>query len=833
MPNYLSESDWSKLAKTKSFNDRGLNRALSAFKAAQGKNDPSLQLEALLEVIDKADDAKKKCKDDELNNFLVQMTKEGHKLKPALIKAVKTGERESSEEEGEQTDDDLITELKAARRQKRNFVLGIGKKAGLVLARKAISSAHKKKAKELSDGGTKMVIGGVQAEGNKYTFLLDDKPPGGLAKKIKQAVLLQTGLKITVIVKGGGVEISDEADTDELDDTKLKALDDRDEPRKAGKRGEEDEDEDNEPVVAELPQKKNAPPVSEEDRTPPAPILGDSKEAKKYNEIASQVAQVWGGVMALPGIDKRTLIAQRKTAEAQAQEALEANNSDDFEEAVEMMQDVYEICLNELRRGVLLRMSNPPAPKGPDAKKIIARQKKILPGVKQCSSQKLPDHQEIQKIWDATVKAVKDLELDGVDLQLDKLILLIRKSTTTASIEAQKNGQEFRRWGENDLTEDDLGGLPKPPPDPEPEEEPSAEARKALDLMMATEMEEKLKELRGKYEIVLQENTMILGSWSELEELIESKNWPQAQRLLAQLEPAMKREYESPPPDPLQKELLKQMKRLVPDLKSALKVDDKKIVAYIRNDWTAANKLLRDKKFEEASGLLDRVEISCRSALDRPHEQDELQLQIETKLDSLSKNYFKAVDQELLDDKIQSLWDAAWCALGVPRGGKRAQFLYDKLEKAVNQAVTEASNPAKRREFQIKALRSLAMDFKNITDRIQKDITKLQVKLLQNKATVEDCTKKVRGLNRLFIGSPRKAILALDALVRTAASANVEQLKKLVDFAEQQVEDCQKFLEDDELVALAEDNEFHPINIRPAMNNLLERLHEYSQELLA
>src|SRR6516165_9616764 len=77
----------------------------------------------------------------------------------------------------------------------------------------ALLSEAKKKT------GGKFIRGDCFFDNNTYVFKLKIKPPGGLARKIKKAILDQSAgkLKVKVVVRGpDGTEISDEGDTDNL-----------------------------------------------------------------------------------------------------------------------------------------------------------------------------------------------------------------------------------------------------------------------------------------------------------------------------------------------------------------------------------------------------------------------------------------------------------------------------------------------------------------------------------------------------------------------------------------------------------------------------------------
>jgi ADP-ribosyltransferase exoenzyme len=128
---------------------------------------------------------------------------------------IKNAEKALASTDDDAPDTDLLAQLKAAKTSLRNFVVAMGKVPGLVLTKTGITGVHRQTARELAGGGGKLIEGTVIFEAAKYVFVLEDKPPAGLARGIKKAIAIQTTTNVKVKVRGGGVDIDDETDMDE------------------------------------------------------------------------------------------------------------------------------------------------------------------------------------------------------------------------------------------------------------------------------------------------------------------------------------------------------------------------------------------------------------------------------------------------------------------------------------------------------------------------------------------------------------------------------------------------------------------------------------------
>ncbi len=96
-----------------------------------------------------------------------------------------------------------------------HFVLALGNPSGLALTRKQITLDHRNAANALRDGTGKLIEGTCHGEGLFCVFVIDQRPPAGLARNIAKAALMHSGRKIRVKVRGGGIELDDATDTAE------------------------------------------------------------------------------------------------------------------------------------------------------------------------------------------------------------------------------------------------------------------------------------------------------------------------------------------------------------------------------------------------------------------------------------------------------------------------------------------------------------------------------------------------------------------------------------------------------------------------------------------
>src|SRR5262249_34915840 len=98
-----------------------------------------------------------------------------------------------------------------------HFVLALGKPSGLALTRFGLTSDVRTKAKGMRTGAGKILEGTCHGEGVACVFVLETKPPAGLAANIRNAALAHAGQRIKVKVRGPGIELDDETDAEDVE----------------------------------------------------------------------------------------------------------------------------------------------------------------------------------------------------------------------------------------------------------------------------------------------------------------------------------------------------------------------------------------------------------------------------------------------------------------------------------------------------------------------------------------------------------------------------------------------------------------------------------------
>ena len=218
MPSSLPVKEWTKrLSKNPDAEATApVGKALEEYSRAEGSSDPRARIATLQKVIAAAKAAKKanaKKKDvvGDLDELLVDADKE-------LTRAAKEplpGEEE--DEEGEELNAQLKRVKKLEVEKARPFVLALGQVPGLVVAsRPPVTCDDRNTAREMRTGRGKLVEGRCYGEGGKYVFEMEEKPAGGLTKLIKKAAKVHAGMDIRLLVRGGGVDLDDQNDLEEM-----------------------------------------------------------------------------------------------------------------------------------------------------------------------------------------------------------------------------------------------------------------------------------------------------------------------------------------------------------------------------------------------------------------------------------------------------------------------------------------------------------------------------------------------------------------------------------------------------------------------------------------
>nr|WP_316643653.1 hypothetical protein [uncultured Roseateles sp.] len=205
----LTEAEWKKFAKGRSLKDAALLKAMTELDKAKTPED---QLSALDDIEKQSELLRKANKaDKEVTGYLDDLDKalvKERKLAEAdAKKAAKEAEQEEDEEEESPT---LLTTkmVPLLRDVPKGVVLqvmiaSVGKDCVVLVSRKPIGPPRRKllTAELGTTSGVKFVTGECLFEANAHTFVLLTQA-AGMAKKIKEALLKQTGQRYKIRVRG-------------------------------------------------------------------------------------------------------------------------------------------------------------------------------------------------------------------------------------------------------------------------------------------------------------------------------------------------------------------------------------------------------------------------------------------------------------------------------------------------------------------------------------------------------------------------------------------------------------------------------------------------------
>lgn len=221
---FLSEAEWRKFSKGRDFKDAALLKALAGLDKAR---EPDQELEALAELDKQADLLRKTAKaDKDLGGYLDSLQKALDKQRKLCEAEARKVEQEQGEDEEEETPALLTSKMLPVIRQVKKgeqvevLIASTGQEVAVLLSRRAISPSRRKLLTDYLGGGTaKFYRGSCLFEDNAYTFVLQTQV-GGLAKKIKAALLKQVELRLKVRVRGDDPDlIDDDGDADEGSET--------------------------------------------------------------------------------------------------------------------------------------------------------------------------------------------------------------------------------------------------------------------------------------------------------------------------------------------------------------------------------------------------------------------------------------------------------------------------------------------------------------------------------------------------------------------------------------------------------------------------------------
>ncbi|KQP35420.1 hypothetical protein [Pseudorhodoferax sp. Leaf274] len=205
----LTELEWKKFSKGRNLKDAALVKALADLERA-AKSGPDAELAALADIEKQAEVLRKAGKGDkELGAYLDGLDKALDKQrKLSTAQAKKAAAPAPSEGEDEDSPALLTSKMVPLIRQVKKgeqmhaLLANTGKEVAVMLARRAISPARRKLMTDYLDGATAKFFPGICIwEENAYTFVLQTQA-GGLAKKVRAALLKQVELRLKVRVRG-------------------------------------------------------------------------------------------------------------------------------------------------------------------------------------------------------------------------------------------------------------------------------------------------------------------------------------------------------------------------------------------------------------------------------------------------------------------------------------------------------------------------------------------------------------------------------------------------------------------------------------------------------
>ena len=235
----LSDSGWKDLCAKNKLKDNGVSKALADIRRhADGDHDAALDsYAALIKVVAQTKKSKEVAAAPAVGKYLAEMASAAEAAQKAAAKAKadadKKGESDAQakkreaakkgDEEGEEEEpiSDLLTtkmipllrDLNKGNHTMHVLVASAGKQVAVLMSRKPISPAKRKLlAEELGvSGGIKYIVGHCLKEEGMTTFALKTQV-AGMAKRLKVALLQQTGLRVKVRCRGEDGETDDDLD---------------------------------------------------------------------------------------------------------------------------------------------------------------------------------------------------------------------------------------------------------------------------------------------------------------------------------------------------------------------------------------------------------------------------------------------------------------------------------------------------------------------------------------------------------------------------------------------------------------------------------------------
>ena len=242
----LIDTSWKDvLSKNKTFKDNGLLKSLGEIKKLGDDDHDDAQkiLDDVLKLGGQLKKSKEASAAPAVSKFLAELVsaaetaqKEVAKAKAEADKKGKAeaeakkreeGKKDEDEEEGEEEANELLTtkmipllrDIKKGNHTMHVLVASAGKNVSVLISRKPISPARRKLlADDLGlSGGIKYIVGHCLKEEGMTTFALKTQV-AGMAKKLKAALLAQTGLRVKVRCRGEDGETDEDFEANEGED---------------------------------------------------------------------------------------------------------------------------------------------------------------------------------------------------------------------------------------------------------------------------------------------------------------------------------------------------------------------------------------------------------------------------------------------------------------------------------------------------------------------------------------------------------------------------------------------------------------------------------------
>ena len=237
----IDTSSWKDvLAKNKAVKDNGLLKTLGEIKGlGEGDHDDAQKiLDEVLKLSTQLKKSKEAAANPAVTKFLAELASaadtaqkdvakakaEADKKGKADAEAKKREEAKGGAEEGEEEEEEasallttkmipLLREINKGGHTMHVLIASTGKQVVVLISKKPISPARRKLlADELGvSGGIKYIVGHCMKEEGMTTFALKTQV-AGMAKRLKIALLQQTGLRVKVRCRGEDGELDDDAE---------------------------------------------------------------------------------------------------------------------------------------------------------------------------------------------------------------------------------------------------------------------------------------------------------------------------------------------------------------------------------------------------------------------------------------------------------------------------------------------------------------------------------------------------------------------------------------------------------------------------------------------